>query len=69
MPAPDSKRPVDILDIDLTAVLEANVDPIADALVDDRGNANAAGLCDRFKTRGNIYAIAVNVIAFDNHVA
>src|SRR6266566_669379 len=47
MPPPDSNRPVDILDFDLAAVLQANVDPIADALVDDRGDANAAGLSDR----------------------
>jgi len=40
-PPPDSNRPVDVLDIDLAAVLEANVDPIADALIDDRGDADA----------------------------
>src|SRR6516162_3247068 len=34
-------RPVDVLDIDLAAVLEANVNPIADALIDDRGDADA----------------------------
>src|SRR6516162_9086328 len=62
MPPPDSNRPIDILDIDVATVLEANVDPIADALVNDRGNANAAGLGDRFKARGDVYAIAVNVI-------
>src|SRR6516165_4186234 len=68
MPPPDSNRPVDVLDVDLAAVLEAGVDPIPDAFVDDRGDANAAWLSDRFKTRGDVHAIAVYVIAFDNHV-
>jgi hypothetical protein len=58
MPPPDANRPVDILDIDLATVLEGNVDPIANALIDDRGDANAAGLGNWFKTRGNVNAIA-----------
>src|SRR5690348_8891068 len=69
MPPPDANRPVDILDINLAAVLEANVDPIANTFVDDRGDANAAGLGDRFKARGDVHAIAVNVIALDDHIA
>src|SRR5947207_3657382 len=36
VPFPDADRPVDILDANLAAILEANVDPIADAFVDDR---------------------------------
>jgi len=44
MPPPDSDWPIDILDIDVAAVLEASVDPIADALVDNRRDANAARL-------------------------
>ena len=32
VPLPDSDRPVDILDTYVTAIPEANVDPIADAL-------------------------------------
>ena len=32
LPLPDSDRPVDILDTYVTAIPEANVDPIADAL-------------------------------------
>src|SRR6516165_10333459 len=59
MPPPDPNRPVDVFDVDLAAVLEASVDPIADAFVDDRGDANAAWLSDWFKTRGDVHAIAV----------
>src|SRR6516162_7182785 len=69
MPAPDSNWPLDILDVDFAAVMEASVDSIADALVDNRGDANAARLCNWFKSRCDVYAIAVDVIAFDNHVA
>ena len=69
MPPPDSDWPIDILNIDVAAVLEASVDPIADALVDNRRDANAARLGGRFKARGNIYTIAVDIIAFDNDVA
>src|SRR6516165_1155179 len=62
------RTPIDILDIDLAAVLEVNVDPIADALVDNRGNANTAGLGGRFKARGDVHAVAINVIPFDDHI-
>jgi len=33
---PNPDRPVDILDTDFAAILEANVDPITHAFVDDR---------------------------------
>ena len=39
VPLPDLDRAVDVLDTYGAAILEANVDPVADALVDDRGNA------------------------------
>jgi hypothetical protein len=42
IPMPNSNRPIDILDIELAAIPEANVDPIANALVNDRGAARMA---------------------------
>ncbi len=69
MPFPDADRPVDILDADVAGILEPNVDPIADAFVDDGGNANAAGLGQRLQAGGDVDAIAVNVVALDDHVA
>ena len=57
------------LTADFAAILEANVDPIADAFVDDRGDADPAGLGERFQAGGDIDAIAVNVVAFDDDVA
>jgi len=49
--------------------MEANVDPIADAFVDDRGDADSTGLGERLQARGNIDAIPIDVVAFDNDVA
>ena len=69
MPAPDADRPVDILDRDIAAILEADVDAIADALVDDRGDADAAWFGERFKPRGDVDAVAVEVVALHDHVA
>ena len=53
----------------LAAILKTNVDPIADALVNDRGDADPAGLCKRFQACGNIDAIAIDVVAFNNDIA
>src|SRR5208282_617011 len=69
MPLPDTDRPVDILDADLAAVLEANVDPIADALIDDRGDTDTARFGQRLQARGDVDAIAVNVVAFHDYIA
>ena len=69
VPFPDADRPVDVLDVHLAAVLEADVDAVADALVDDRGDANAAGLGQRLQARGDVDAVAVDVVALDDDVA
>ena len=69
MPFPDPDWPVDILDADIAAILEANVNPIADAFVDDRGDTDAAGFGERFQARGNIDAIPIDVIVFDDDIA
>ena len=69
MPAPDADRPVDVLDRYLSAILEPDVDAIADAFVDDRGDADPAGLGERLQARGDIDAIAVDVVALHDHVA
>ena len=69
LPSPDADRSVDVLDRYLSAVLETNVDAIADAFVDNRGDADPARLGERFEACGNIDAIAVDVVAFDDHVA
>jgi hypothetical protein len=62
MPLPNSDRPIDILDTYVAAILEPNVDPIADALVDDRGDADSAGLGEGFQSRGDVDTITVDVV-------
>ena len=69
MPFPDSDRAVNILDTDVAAILETNVDPIADALVDDRGDADPTGLGEGFQSRGDVDTIAVDVVVFNDDIA
>src|ERR1700733_2398460 len=69
VPSPDPNWAVDVLDADLAAVLEVNVDAVADAFVDDRRDANASGLGERLEPRGDVDAVAVNVLALDDDVA
>src|SRR4029077_16959890 len=68
MPLPDSDRTIDILDTYVTAILETNVDSIANAFVDDRGDA-ATGLSERFQTRGDVDTIAIDVVVFGDDIA
>lgn len=49
-----------------TAILEANVDPIANALVDDRGDADTAGPSKRLQAHRDVDAIAVAVVVFND---
>src|SRR5690606_25781008 len=69
MPLPHPDRTVDVLDLDLAAVFEPFVDAAADALVDDRGDADTAGLGQRLKPRGDVDAVAVDVVAVEDDVA
>ena len=69
MPFPHADRPVDVLHRHLAAVLERGVDAAADALVDDRGDADPTGLGDTFKARRDVDAVAVDVVAVDDDVA
>ena len=69
VPLPDADRPVDVLDTDVAAVVETNVDPIANALVDDRRDADPARLGERLQARRDIDTIAVDIVAFNDDVA
>ena len=46
-----------------------NVDAVADTFIDDRGDANASGFGERLESRGNVDAVAVNVLALDDDIA
>ncbi len=69
MPLPDPDRAIDILDTDVAAVLETNVDPIANTLVDDRRDADPTGLGERLQARRDIDTIAVDIVAFNDDIA
>lgn len=69
MPFPYADRPGDVFDCDLAAVREAHVNAVADAFVDDAGNAYPAGIGQRLKAGGYIHAIAVNVFTIDDDIA
>ncbi len=64
-----SDRAIDILDTYVAAVLETNVDPIADALVDDRGDADPTGLGEGFQSRGDVDTLAVDIVVFNDDIA
>jgi hypothetical protein len=52
VPFPDPDRPIDILDAHLAAILEANIDPIANAFIDDpRAVKYASGLVSRTQSK------------------
>ena len=47
----NSDRTIDVLDAYVAAILETNVNSIANAFVDDRGDADPAGLSERLALR------------------
>ena len=57
------------LTLNVAAVLKVHVDPVADAFVDDRGDADAARFGERLEPRRDVDAVAVNVVGFDDDVA
>jgi len=62
-------RALDILESALTKIGEAYRYLVLHLLARRSGNADAAGLRQRFQPSGDVHAIAVNVIAFDDDVA
>ena len=68
MPSPHMDRTVDVLDVDFAAVSETNVNPVADAFVDDGRDADPAGFGKCLEACRDVNAIAIDVIAFDNNV-
>ena len=69
VPSPHLDRPGDVLDGDSTTVVENRVGAAAIALVDDRGNADAARLRQRLEPGRDVDAITVDVVALDDDVA
>ena len=56
-------------DLDLTQVLEVEIQLVAHLIAHRAAKACSAGLCQSFKSRGQVHAVAVDVVALDDHVA
>ena len=67
--AVDLHRPRDVLQLLLAGVLEVHVDLAAHLPVGIVRHADAAGLGDAFKPRGDIHAVAEDVVVLDDDVA
>jgi len=67
--AKDPHRPCDVLDLLLTQILESDVELVAYLIAHNAVDANSARLGQRFKTRGDVDAIAENVVVLDDDVA
>ena len=59
----------DVLEFCSPDVLEGDIDLAANLPVGVVGDADAAGLSDSFKPRGNVDAVAENVVVIDDDVA
>ena len=68
MPGPHVNWTVDILGVDFAAVSKTNVNPLADAFVDNGRDAYAARLSKSLQACGDVDAIAVYVIALKNDI-
>jgi hypothetical protein len=69
MPSPYSNGALNILDRHLSAIGKRDIDPAADAFLDYGSDAYSAGISQWFKTRGNIDAVAINVIPIDYDIS
>src|SRR4029077_16127597 len=62
-------RPCDVLDLLLAQILKDKGQPVADVVVNCVGDEHAAGIGQRFDPGGDVDAVAIEIVAFDNHVA
>jgi hypothetical protein len=62
-------RPRDVFDLLLAQILEDKGQPVADVIVDCVGDEHPAGIGERFDPCGDVDAVAIEVVALDDHVA
>ena len=68
-PSPPSPHRIsDVLQVLRTHIFESDIDPAADLALRVVGDANAARLRDPLKARGNVDAVAEDVIVIDDDV-
>jgi hypothetical protein len=65
----DPHRPDDVLDLLLTQILKAKRQPVANLIMNRIGNEHPAGIGQGFDPCRDVDAIAVKVVALDDHVA
>ena len=64
-----AERSGNVLDLPLSQVREIQVDFAFDVIENSAGNAYAAGLGQPLETRGDVHAVAIDVVALDDDVA
>ena len=65
----DADRPADVLDLLLAEILEGDVEPVADLVAHRGRHADAAGFRHDFEPRGDVDAVAEDVVVLDDDVA
>jgi len=67
--AVDPHRAGDVLDLLLAQILKGEGQPVANVIVNGTGDEHPAGIGQRLYASGDIDAIAVEVVALDDHIA
>ncbi len=65
----DAHRPGNVFDLLLAQILEDKGQPVAHVIVDRIGDEYSAGIGQGFDPRGDVDAVAVEVVGLDDHVA
>ena len=65
----NADRLVDVLQCVNAAIGKRHIEVSVHLVMNFMRNADAAGLAFLFKTRGNVYPVAIKVIAVDHHIA
>ncbi len=66
---PNPNRSGDVLQIPLSAVNKVEVEAALDLPCHVVGDADSIGLRLGFQTRRDVYAITMNIVAIDSHIA
>jgi hypothetical protein len=65
----DPHRTRDVLDLLLAQILKEEGQPVAHVIMNRIGDEHPAGIGQGFDARGDVDAVAINVVVFDDHVA
>src|SRR5262249_39768632 len=65
----DPYRPCDVLDLLLAQILKDKGQPVADVIMDRIGDKHPAGIGQSLDPRTDVDAVAIEVVALDDHVA